>query len=270
MKKALIKLKYEDSITWDCGSVMLRKSELKSTTALAMRTPSALSVLPIQNQHAATTDMIGSVTLAQHKLLFGKRRKFAVITFAVLAVVLVGLFGPFLFQLTHTLHVLILKDVWALLDGLFSSLSAGLFISAFLGFLSALVVEYITRWVDNQRERSRLIQEIKKELRDVLTTMEEVAKSPMSEYLSPYATPVWDGAYSSGAIASLKGYKCLNDISRIYWRIYTSNAWEKMKTELHFMYGSDPDKFKRIVSQISSNRNEVLKELRTILAVLEG
>lgn len=142
-----------------------------------------------------------------------------------------------------------------------------LFLSAFLGFLSALVVEWI--WNSNQRrkEKNELLQDITDELEVNLKSIESIQKDVM--YVNPYVTSIWDGAISTGAITSLRGYKYFYTIARTYRLIESANYWEKLRAETYFHYDQSSNLFKTLSNEVFNQREKIKNEIDKLYKCLE-
>ena len=78
-------------------------------------------------------------------------------------------------------------------------------LSAFLGFGSALLVNYIVQWRLRERQKKRLLCVLKQELDNLQEQADFLEAGKV--YIRPYSLPVWTGAVKSGHI------HCLGDMS---------------------------------------------------------
>lgn len=78
-------------------------------------------------------------------------------------------------------------------------------LSAFLGFGSALLVNYIVQWRLRERQKQRLLRVLKQELENLHDQADMLEAEKV--YIRPYSLPVWTGAVKSGHI------HCLGDMS---------------------------------------------------------
>lgn len=142
------------------------------------------------------------------------------------------------------------------------------FISAFLGFLSALIVEWIKKGMESKDAAKTLRQNIINELNEVKKRIDKLVSDEDSIYTKPYDIAIWNGAIYSGSISELKNYKHFNEILRIYSLIESANDWENTRANMYFNSGLS-DKFSKITSEISRQREHLSGELSRVINLLK-
>ncbi len=122
------------------------------------------------------------------------------------------------------------------LRNLLSSDIVLVFISSFLAFCSALVVEYIVA----QTKKRKSIKELKAKLSDELDRIYSISNSLEAGklYLYPYPTPVFSGACMSGSIMCLSGETYFSDLVQVFSSIQEANNIETKCFELASMNSS--------------------------------
>lgn len=139
-----------------------------------------------------------------------------------------------------------------------------LFASAFLGFLSVLAVEFVWSYIQKRKERKELLHDIFGELKKNRKNLLTLTKKENMIYTQPYETIIWEGASSSQALSSLRGYRHYYRIVKIYWFINSANSWEKMKTDVYFTNKSSPE-YSLLSSEVTKQRTLIMNEIDNFL-----
>lgn len=156
------------------------------------------------------------------------------------------------------------------LNYLSTLISTELFASTFLGFLSALGVEWAWASIEQRRERQELLHDIADELEANLKAINWMAAEQEMAYTDPYQTSIWDGARSSGAIASLRGYVHFYGIAGTYWLITSANHWERLRAEVYFRQDQPPQSFNLLTTELQRERDRIRREIELTLQKLRG
>ena len=132
-----------------------------------------------------------------------------------------------------------------------------LFLSSFLGFGSALLVETI--WDRHKDKKVR--EELSKELESELTRVIENANGLESEkvYMSPFSIPIWRGATVSGSILCLAKESTFSELLDVFSSIDEANQIETRCFEL--TVGNPDHHVRNVVSGVlEENRKRVIEK----------
>lgn len=151
-----------------------------------------------------------------------------------------------------------------------SKVSFDTFFAAFLGFLSALIVEAIMKSMNERGLRKSLISELKIELTNVKDVAQKNAAKveKMEFFLKPYAITVWKGACSSNSVLCLNKYKNYKEIIEIFEKIEEANEFEKEC--FYKLFSHDNAQIWEVMKKmLQENREEVAKETAQLLELLK-
>jgi hypothetical protein len=137
-------------------------------------------------------------------------------------------------------------------------------LSAFLGFLSAILVEWLYKRYEGKNSKKILLQGIYNELLNI----EQDTKSLKDEfyYLSPLEKPFWESAISSGNISLIAESEIYPQILNIYTMVDAINRWENLKTQIHHSNGSfNKNEISNSITRHISDLSEEIKKMLTTL-----
>ncbi|MDR3075643.1 MAG: hypothetical protein LBU30_06400 [Candidatus Methanoplasma sp.] len=134
-------------------------------------------------------------------------------------------------------------------------------ISTFIGFLSALVVEYLAERLREAKDSQKALIGVADELGTIRDTIRSLKDTEY--YLDPLETPVWDSLVFGGGIAKLKLKK---DIILTYRHVDRLNNWENVRTNSFF--GTHTESAK-LDEKVDNNREQVLAIVERTLSNLE-
>lgn len=138
-----------------------------------------------------------------------------------------------------------------------------IFISTFLGFLSALLVEYLVeRYGDKILLRSTL-NGIQLELQNVKEKLDILGNDMY--YVDPLDTSYWKSISHTQNLNCLLSHPLYNRIVTVYQYIETVNRWECIRSLSYFM-NSSPNL--DLNNALSIQRSELEKEVDTLLTNL--
>ncbi len=135
-------------------------------------------------------------------------------------------------------------------------------ISTFLGFLSALIVEYVIVRVKESTDSNDALIGIYEELESIVDTILSLKET--SYHLDPLETPVWDSLVYGGDIPNLKLQK---EIILAYRYIDRLNNWENVRTNSFFTTHSSNSMLDK---EVAKNRKEVLDMVDKVLKDLDA
>ena len=150
---------------------------------------------------------------------------------------------------------------------IFSSPFFQTFLSAFLGFGSALIVQAITEYLASKAKRKKMISNLLKELE---TNMKETSSMKAdSVYPRPYSIPVWRGICQSGSVMLLDELDEYMQIVSIFESIEEANIIEGMCFSIVAPIESRklPDKMLEV---LLNNRNTVQERISEGIRILRG
>lgn len=109
------------------------------------------------------------------------------------------------------------------------------FLAAFLGFLSAMLVEFIYRRVDSRSRAKRVMTELVDELRVNKTTVNALGNE--QAYPSPYQLSSWKRAQFTGDLAELRGVKGSDSLLRAFATLEEASILERSLFETYLLGG---------------------------------
>lgn len=152
-----------------------------------------------------------------------------------------------------------------------SKVSFDTFFAAFLGFLSALIVEAIMKSINERSLRKSLVSELEQELTKVKEVAQENAtkeREKMEFFLKPYAITVWKGACSSNSVLCLNRYKNYKKIIEVFEKIDEANEFEKEC--FYKLFSRDNAQIWEVMKKmLQENREEIAKETAQLLELLK-
>lgn len=98
------------------------------------------------------------------------------------------------------------------------------YLSAFLGFLSALIVEAINDYITSKKKRKQIVKNLVVELEAVKTEAGSLENTKL--YPLPYSIPFWKGICSSGSVLVLDKMDSFSELVRIFEKIEEANYIE--------------------------------------------
>lgn len=136
-------------------------------------------------------------------------------------------------------------------------------ISAFLGFLSAIVVEWLyKKYIDNTNKKV-LLKGIYTEISNIKRDIQQLNKE--SYYLSPLEKPFWESSIYSGSISLIEKSNLYSQILNIYSMVDAVNRWENLKTQTYYLSGTNPAALSNgILKHIEDLKKEIDKILITL------
>lgn len=130
-------------------------------------------------------------------------------------------------------------------------------ISTFIGFLSALLVEYLILRYQDSKELNDALKGLREELTGIVATVKGLKAD--SYNLDPLETPVWDSLVYGGGISNLEIQK---NIIQAYRSIDRLNNWENMRTRSFFESHSSNSLLDK---EVEKNREDVLRVVNRVL-----
>ena len=145
------------------------------------------------------------------------------------------------------------------LKGLLSNDLFNTFLSTFLGFISALLVEKIINDNNDKSVSKRLVKQLEIELREV----HDIAKLNFSKknnefFLHPYSTTVWRGACSSNTVIYLNHYPFYSELIAAFEQIEDANDFEKECFFTYFKKRDNIEAWNTAKKLLINNRLEIV------------
>lgn len=142
-----------------------------------------------------------------------------------------------------------------------------LFLSSFLGFGTALLVEAIWDKHKDKQLKEQLSENLKKELEKVVDIANSLDANLV--YIAPFSIPVWHGATTSGSILCMDDEKWFSDLLDVFSSIDEANQIESRCFEL--TVGGDETCVKRnVVAVLTESRRNVLERAKHGISLFEG
>jgi hypothetical protein len=113
-----------------------------------------------------------------------------------------------------------------------------LFISAFLGFLSAVLVEFLTRRVSDSADARRLEKALRHEVEECRRLLDQRTTLDDRSFVGAYPKATWIAAVSSNALAKLP-ITVVQEYAAFYNELQELEEWEKIETQAYIGLISD-------------------------------
>lgn len=134
-------------------------------------------------------------------------------------------------------------------------------LSAFLGFLFAIIVELWHKKHEEKSSRRALLKAIENEILSIKKDAEGL-KGDLY-YITPLEKPFWESAVHSGTISLISDSEIYLQLLNIYAMVDAINRWENMKTQIYYDKGSfNHDEINNIITEYIS---VLCKEIETTL-----
>ncbi len=139
------------------------------------------------------------------------------------------------------------------------------YLSTFLGFLSALIIETISDYVTSKQKRKQIIKNLIIELETVKNEVKSLEDKKL--YPLPYSIPFWKGICLSGSVLNLDKMNCYAALVCIFEKVEEANYMEGKCFEIVL---SSPQKNidKNMLKTILENRKQLLNEIDKGLQLL--
>lgn len=144
-----------------------------------------------------------------------------------------------------------------------------LFVSSFLGFLSALLVEWLSEVIRSKKSAIQLEKQIKKEVNEILNTAYSL--EDQMGYINPYRVSVWNLSIQTGEILGLSQKKYYNEMIKAFNQVEEANRIEtefyKYLMEIDLIESNSKktdDILDKIYIQQKNVRNDLVFELKKL------
>lgn len=141
-----------------------------------------------------------------------------------------------------------------------------LFLSAFLGFLSALIVEWIKDYVSSKRKRKQILINLLKELENIEVESTQLDKTKTYPY--PYPIALWKGLCHSGSIVSLDKLDNYTKIISLFEEIEEANCLENECFEILMIINQSSQK-DTIIKTLLESRERINSKVKTGIELLK-
>lgn len=141
-----------------------------------------------------------------------------------------------------------------------------LFLTTFLGFLSALAVEALWANHKDNQLKNQIKENLKKELISIKKQIEELQDDRV--YMKPYSIPIWKGACESGSILVLDKCDGFFQLIELYSLIEEANLVEMKAFEISNM--ENVKNTKACIQLAIDGRNRIKSSIDSVVNSLEG
>lgn len=138
------------------------------------------------------------------------------------------------------------------------------YLSAFLGFLSALIVEAINDHITVKQKRKQIVKNLVIELETVKSEAGSLEDTKL--YPLPYSIPFWKGISLSGSVLVLDKMDSYSELIRIFEKIEEANHIEGKCFEI--VMSSQKKVDEDMIKTILKNRKKLLNEIDKGLELL--
>lgn len=142
-----------------------------------------------------------------------------------------------------------------------------IYLSAFLGFLSALIVAAINDYITSKQKRKQILKNLAIELEAVKIEASGLENTKL--YPLPYSIPFWKGICSSGSVLVLDKMDGFSELVRIFEKIEEDNYIEGKFFGIVMSSQKDIiDEY--VLKNIIENRKRLIIEIDKGLELLKG
>lgn len=142
-----------------------------------------------------------------------------------------------------------------------------IYLSAFLGFLSALIVEAINDYITSKQKRKQIVKNLAIELEAVKIEADGLENTKL--YPLPYSIPFWKGICSSGSVLVLDKMGGFSELVRIFEKIEEANYIEGKFFGI-VMSSQKTNIDEETLRNIIENRKNLIIEIDKGLELLKG
>lgn len=140
------------------------------------------------------------------------------------------------------------------------------YLSTFLGFLSALIIETINDYATSKQKRKQIIKNLIIDLETVKNEAESLEDKKL--YPLPYSIPFWRGICLSGSVLNLDKMDKYAELVRVFEKIEEANYMEARCFEI--VMSSQKNIDENMLKTILKNRKQLLNEIDKGLQLLKG
>lgn len=140
------------------------------------------------------------------------------------------------------------------------------YLSTFLGFLSALIVEAINDYVTSNQKRKQIVKNLTIELETVKSEAASLEDTKL--YPLPYSIPFWKGISLSGLVLSLDKMDNYSELIRIFEKIEEGNQIEGRCFDI-VMSSQNKNIDECMFETILKNRKRLINEIDKGLELLK-
>lgn len=138
-----------------------------------------------------------------------------------------------------------------------------IFMSTFLGFLSALLVEYLVECHRDKILLKNTLNGIKLELQNIERKLDTLGNGMY--YVDPLDISYWESISHTHNLNCLMSHSLYSRIVTVYQYIETVNRWEYIRSFSYFIKASSN---RDLDSALTIQRSELKKEVDTLLTNL--
>lgn len=142
-----------------------------------------------------------------------------------------------------------------------------IFLTCFLGFLSALLVQYVYKYSETNKNRKILLKGIYQELFVAAEDIKNLNND--SFYISPIEKSFWDSAINSGNVALINKSVYYKSLLNVYAMIDAVNKWEELNSYVFFLSNKNLEKKNILSNAILKQRKELELELAQVLSLIK-
>lgn len=141
------------------------------------------------------------------------------------------------------------------------------YLSTFLGFLSALIIAIVSDYIKSKQKRKQIIKNLIIDLETVKYEAESLEEKKL--YPLPYSIPFWKGICLSGSVLNLDKMESYAELVRIFEKIEEANYMEAKCFEI-VMFSQKKIIDVNMQETILKNRKQLLSEIDKGLQLLKG
>ena len=135
-----------------------------------------------------------------------------------------------------------------------------IFISTSLGFVSAISVEFLFKYINNKENTKNILNGIKKELQNI--EQQVLSLKGDRYYVTPLNTSYWKSLLHTDSLNNIISHPLYIDIITIYHYIGNLNHWENIHSSSYFSTGkSNLD----LNNALQTQRRELIVELQNTI-----
>jgi hypothetical protein len=141
-----------------------------------------------------------------------------------------------------------------------------LFLSSFLGFLSALATEWTWQWLSNRQIAKAVLASLRAEAKTNLSALESHERSHYA-FLGLFDSTAWSAAVSTNQLDAIRPRSAVEFAARMHRRLDTVEKWEGIRIQAR-TFGSPGTSVARDLDSVVAESRRLAKE--SIIHFLEN
>lgn len=134
------------------------------------------------------------------------------------------------------------------------------YISTFLGFISALSVQFLFKYITDYKNMQHILKGIKQEFKNIEEQL--LSLNDDNYYVTPLNTSYWRSLSQTSSMNTILTHSLYTEIVTVYHYVENINEWENIRSFSYFATGKHNQ---LLTTALKKQRADLLIELRNIL-----